>query len=105
MLAVLLLISALKLLRLRDNVPCSLGSQLGLLRISLDNVSAKGGQTGLISGLLLLFPAFASGWAIIQSAGPLTKLYLSGNELLNVRSFDLPVGARVHARGAILLIL
>ena len=85
-----LLITALKLLRLRDNVPCSLGPQVGLLRIPLNNVAAKGGQTGLISGLLLLFPASASGWAVFQSARPLAKLNLAGDELLSMRHFDVP---------------
>ena len=88
-----LIIAALKLLRLRDNFPCSLRSKLGLLRIPLNNVAAKGGQTGLISGLLLLFAASACGWAVFQSARPLSKLNLAGNQLLSMRRFDVPGGA------------
>ena len=85
-----LLIATLKLLRLRDNVPCSLGPQIGLLRIPLNNVAAKGGQTGLISGLLLLFPASAFGWTVFESAGSLAKLNLAGDKLVSMRQFVVP---------------
>ena len=88
-----LIIAALKLLRLRDNSPCSLRSKLGLLRIPFNNVAAEGRQTGLISGLLLLFAASAFGWAVFQSARPLSKLNLARDQLLSMRRFDVLGGA------------
>ena len=53
-------------------------------------MAAKGGQTSLISGLLLLFTTGASVWAVFQSARPLAKLNLAGDELLSMRHFDVP---------------